>query len=71
MLVQIVSGWGEGWTGSVSLRMRHTDGRRGPQAAQFIHSLSSSSHNLEINSGTHLQNGGSELGNGVLVDFVF
>lgn len=55
MLVQIVSGWGEGWSWSVSLRMRHTDRRRGPQAAQFIHSLNSSSHNLEIDSEMHLQ----------------
>lgn len=71
MLVQIVSGLGEGWVGSASLRMRHTDRRRGPQAAQFIHSLNSSSHNLDIDSETHLQNGGSELGNDGLVELAF
>lgn len=51
--------------------MRLTDRRRGPQAAQFIHSLNSSSHNLEIDSEMHLRNGGSEVGNGGLVELAF
>lgn len=71
MLVHVVSGLGEGWTESASPRMRHTDRRRGPQAAQFIHSLNSSSHNLGIDSETHLQNGGSEVGNDGLVELAF
>ncbi len=49
------------------MRMRHTDRRRGPQAAQFIYSLNSSFHNLDIYSEMHLQNGRSEVVNDGLV----